>query len=91
MDTTPQDRIRGHLEAARRAVLAELDAITDPVKREAAAREVITATLPELRSEVQAYRAGIVTGLREGRTLAEVGRMLGGLTAARVDQILKGK
>lgn len=91
MTDTPLDRIRGHLETARSAVLAELDAIKDPVEREAAARDVITTTLPAIRSEVQAYRARTVAELKVGRTLSKVGELLGGLSTARVDQILKGK
>ncbi|MEU3521833.1 hypothetical protein ABZ770_42510 [Streptomyces sp. NPDC006654] len=91
MTTTPMERIGGHLDTAAAAVLAELDAITDPVERQSAAREVLEALLPSVTQRVKAHRARTVAGLREGRTLAEVGRLLGGLSVARVDQILKGK
>ena len=91
MTPTPQDRIRGHLEDARIAVLAELDTIPDPVTRQAAARDVLETLLPALSADVKALRGRAVTELRQGRTLAQVGELLGGLSVGRVDQILKGR
>lgn len=91
MTTTPLDRIRGRLETAVTAVLADLDAIKDPVERQSAARVVLEDLLPSVTQQVKTHRAGTVTGLREGRTLAEVGQLLGGLSTARVDQIIKGR
>lgn len=91
MTTTPLDRIRGHLEAASAAVLAELDTIADPVARQDAARHVNEVLLPDVGQQVKAHRAGTVADLKATRTLAQVGKMLGGLSTARVDQILKGR
>ena len=89
MTTSPTDRIREHLETARIAVLAELEATIDPVQRQEAAREVLETLLPSLGADVKALRARAVAELREGRSLAEVGQMLGGLSRGRVDQLLK--
>lgn len=91
MTTTPQDRIDSHLETAGAAVLAELDAITDPVARQAVARHVLENVIPSVVQDVKAHRGRTVAELRKGRTLAQVGELLGGLSVARVDQILKGK
>lgn len=91
MTQTPMDRISGHLDTARDAVLAELDSIKDPVERQDAARDVLETLLPAVGQDVKANRARTVAELRQGRTLAQVGQLLGGLSIARVDQILKGK
>lgn len=85
------ERIRGHLTAVSAAVLAELDTINDPVARQDAAREVNETLLPVLVAEVKMHRARTVGVLRDGRTLSQVGKLIGGKSAARVDQILKGK
>lgn len=89
--TETVSRIALHLEAARKAVLAELESVADPVEREAAAREVLRDLVPALGRAVQGDRTRTVAALKEGRTLAQVGKLLGGLSTARVDQILKGK
>jgi hypothetical protein len=91
MDTTALNHIRGHLETASAAVLAALDAITDPVERQDTAREVVQILLPAVGQEVKAHRAGTVAQLQGTLTLTEVGELIGGLSAARVEQILKGK
>ncbi|GAA3595208.1 hypothetical protein GCM10022295_90570 [Streptomyces osmaniensis] len=85
------DRIRAILDLAGQDILGEMDNITDPVARQEAAREVNETLLPALVAEVKAHRAETVAGLREGRTLAQVGELLGGTSIARVDQILKGR
>lgn len=91
MTDTPMHRINGWLEAASSAVLSELDAIKDPLERQAAARDVLKTLLPAIGREVKANRGRAVAELRdEGRTLAQVGELLG-MSTARVDQILKGK
>lgn len=90
MTTTPQDRVREHLETARVAVLAELDTMPDPVERQKAARDVLDTLLPSLGADVKALRARAVTELRQGRTLAQVAQLLG-TSVGRVDQILKGR
>lgn len=52
-------------------------------------RQVAETLLPKPGQGVKATRASAVAELKEGRTLAKVGETLGGLSAARVDQILK--
>lgn len=84
-------RIQKHLEDVAQAIGAELDTIADPIDRQDAAREVVQSLLPSVTQDVKAHRARTVAELREGRTLAQVGQLLGGLSVARVDQILKGK
>jgi hypothetical protein len=91
MTETPTTRIRTRLEAASSAVLDELRSITDPAERQAAARTVLESLLPAIGQDVKGVRADAVTELRQGRTLAEVGQLLGGMSTARVDQILKGR
>ncbi|MFF4552675.1 hypothetical protein [Streptomyces sp. NPDC001422] len=86
--STPADRIAGHLTAAITAIGQELAAVTDPVQREALARDVIDRLLPQATQDAKAMRAEPVAELRDGRTLREVGELLK-LTPARVDQILK--
>ncbi|MFF2168155.1 hypothetical protein ACFVWP_46995 [Streptomyces sp. NPDC058175] len=90
MTDTPMHRINGWLEAASSTVLSELDAIKDPLERQGAARDVLENLLPAIAREVKANRGRAVAELREGRTLAQVGELLG-MSTARVDQILKGK
>ena len=91
MTETPTTRIRAHLEAAAAAVLGELRSIPDPAERQAAARTVLETLLPGIGQDVKSERAGAVAELKQGRTLAEVGKLLGGMSTARVDQILKGR
>ncbi|MGQ4397911.1 hypothetical protein ACN6K5_000913 [Streptomyces violaceoruber] len=90
MTAADVSRIALHLETARKAVLAELDSIPDPVQREAVAREALRDLVPALGRAVQTRRTAAVAELKEGRTLAQVGDLLG-VSTARVDQILKGK
>ncbi|MFJ2174312.1 hypothetical protein ACIOHE_15540 [Streptomyces sp. NPDC087851] len=90
MTDTPITRIEQHLAAASAAIAAELATVADPVERQDIAREVAETLLPRLGAEVKRGRAAAVAELKEGRTLKEVGALLGGLSIARVDQILKG-
>ncbi|MEW1892283.1 hypothetical protein [Streptomyces sp. NPDC085659] len=86
--TSDNDRITQLLTGTRDALIAELTSISDPIAREAAARQVLAA-LPAVSQEVTAIRSNTVATLKEGRTLAQVGELLGGLSIARVDQIIK--
>ncbi len=88
---TALDRITARLELAGDDVITELANIPDPVERQNAARTVLETLLPSLGADVKELRSRTVTELRQGRTLAQVGELLGGLSIARVDQILKGK
>lgn len=89
--TTALDRITATIDLAGDEVITHLDNISDPVERQAAARTVLEKLLPALVRDVKANRGEAVKQMREGRTLAQVGELLGGLSTARVDQILKGK
>ncbi|KOG33273.1 hypothetical protein [Streptomyces resistomycificus] len=82
-------RIEQHLAAAAAAIQGELAAITDPAARQDVARETLETLLPKLGHDVKMARAAAVAELKQGRTLAQVGQLLGGLSIARVDQILK--
>lgn len=63
--------------------------ITDPVERSKAATALIDA-LNDTQKAVKGVRAEAVAELREGRSMREVGEMIG-VSTARVDQILKGR
>lgn len=71
------------------ALIAELDAISDPVDR---FRKVVEA---EERVDVglRAVRQRIAVQLYNGgeRTYREVGQIMGGVTASRAEQIVKGR
>ncbi|MFJ1901819.1 MULTISPECIES: RNA polymerase subunit sigma-70 [unclassified Streptomyces] len=86
--TSDPERITQLLAATRDTLTTELASISDPVAREASARQILAA-LPDITQEVTAIRSDTVRTLKEGRTLAEVGTLLGGLSTARVDQIIK--
>jgi hypothetical protein len=86
---TALDGITAALELAGDDVITRLNSISDPVERQAAARTVLETLLPALVRDVKANRAETVAQLKEGRTLAEVGQLLGNMSVARVDQILK--
>ncbi|MFJ4921764.1 hypothetical protein [Streptomyces sp. NPDC088725] len=88
-DDTPIARIEQHLAAASAAITGELAAVSDPIERQDIAREVGETLLPRLGHDVKSARAAAVAELKTGRTLAQVGQLLGGLSVARVDQILK--
>lgn len=71
------------------ALIAELDAISDPVDRFQKVVEVeerIDVGLRAVRQRiaVQLYNAG-------ERTYREVGQIMGGVTASRAEQIVKGR
>ncbi|MEU8516342.1 hypothetical protein AB0C76_32885 [Kitasatospora sp. NPDC048722] len=78
--------LRPHLDA----LLATLGGIKDPIAREVAARELLDDLLPATVKEAKQIRREAVEELRSGRTLKQVGELLG-LSTARVDQILKGR
>ncbi|WP_017581409.1 hypothetical protein [Nocardiopsis valliformis] len=67
----------------------QLRAITDPVDRTRAAADLIDA-LNHAQKEIKTIRAEAVADLRPGRSMREVGEMIG-VSTGRVDQILKGK
>ncbi|MFD9813727.1 hypothetical protein [Streptomyces sp. NPDC059080] len=79
-------RMAEHLDAA----LAPLAEIADPVERERAARILADDLLPDAVKRVKAVRGEVVRGMRQTKTLREVGEQLD-LSIARVDQIAKGK
>ncbi|WP_445402456.1 hypothetical protein ACSMX9_12800 [Streptomyces sp. LE64] len=85
---TTNDRTARHLDTAIDAIIDELATIADPVERQNAALHVLDTLLPAAKDRVRAMRAEAVAELREGRTLAAVGQLLGGISATRVDQIL---
>ncbi|MEU3654463.1 hypothetical protein AB0E67_16840 [Streptomyces sp. NPDC032161] len=87
--TSPYTRIEQHIATARSAVTADLATITDPIDREYAARQILGTLLPDFTQDVKEIRSSAVRDLKQGRTLAEVGALLGGLSTARVDQIIK--
>ncbi|GAA1014545.1 hypothetical protein Q7689_10280 [Nocardiopsis tropica] len=78
MDTTPLTQLAEQLRA-----------ITDPVERSKAATALIDA-LNDAQKAVKGVRAEAVAELRPGRSMREVGEMIG-VSTARVDQILKGR
>ncbi|MFJ2707865.1 hypothetical protein ACIO3R_32395 [Streptomyces sp. NPDC087428] len=86
--TSDPERITQLLAATRDALTTELASISDPIAREAAARQILAA-LPDLSQDITAIRSDAVTTLKEGRTFAQVGQLLGGLSTARVDQIIR--
>ncbi|WP_116245797.1 hypothetical protein [Nocardiopsis sp. FIRDI 009] len=63
--------------------------IPDPVERTRTAAALIDA-LKDAQTRVKAVRADAAAELRQGRTLRQVGELLG-VSPARVDQILRGK
>lgn len=81
-----RSRMAEHLGAA----LACLDDIEDPVERERAARLLADDLLPGAVRKVRQVRSGAVIELRVGRSLREVGELLG-LSIPRVDQLARGK
>jgi DNA-directed RNA polymerase specialized sigma subunit len=84
----PLTRIRHHLNDTAHAIIAELDAIDDPVTRQAVARVALEELLPALGQEVKAHRSRTVASLKEERTLKDVAALLN-TSAARVAQIIK--
>ncbi|MFJ4852380.1 RNA polymerase subunit sigma-70 [Streptomyces sp. NPDC088730] len=86
--TSDNAHITDLLATTRETLATALTSISDPIAREAAARQILAA-LPDITQEVTAIRSDTVRTLKEGRTLAEVGTLLGGLSTARVDQIIK--
>ncbi|MFI6530526.1 hypothetical protein [Streptomyces uncialis] len=86
--TSTDERIAHLLATAIDAITSDLATINDPVERQAAALHVLDALLPAAQDRIRAARAEAVAELKPGRSLAEVGRLLGGITATRVDQIL---
>ncbi|RST03146.1 hypothetical protein EF910_21445 [Streptomyces sp. WAC07149] len=72
------------------AALAHLDGIQDPLERERAARLLSDDLLPHAVRSARQARTAAVLELRQGRTLREVGELLG-LSIPRVDQLAKGK
>ncbi|MGW5679207.1 hypothetical protein ACWEV4_29705 [Streptomyces sp. NPDC003860] len=86
--TSTNDLIAHHLTTAIDNITTELATLTDPVERQNAALYALDILLPAAKDQLRAARAEAVAELREGRTLAEVGRLLGGISPARVDQIL---
>ncbi|MEV0281708.1 hypothetical protein AB0I22_35715 [Streptomyces sp. NPDC050610] len=82
-----RDRIAGHINAAFDC----LSGITDPVERERAARVLGDDLMPDAIKRVKEVRGASVRELRDrGLKLREVAELLG-ITAARVDQLAKGK
>jgi DNA-directed RNA polymerase sigma subunit (sigma70/sigma32) len=69
-------------DAARRTLIASLDAISDPAER---LKEVITQE-EQLKGEFKGVRARIALELKDGRTWDQVGEIFG-VTGSRAEQI----
>jgi DNA-directed RNA polymerase sigma subunit (sigma70/sigma32) len=69
-------------DAARRTLIASLDAISDPAER---LQEVVTQE-EQLKVEIKGVRARIALELKEGRTWDQVGEFFG-VTGSRAEQI----
>lgn len=71
------------------ALIAELDAISDPVDRFQKVVEVEDRIDVGLRAVRQRIAAELYNGGE--RTYREVGQIMGGVTASRAEQIVKGR
>lgn len=71
------------------ALIAELDAISDPFDR----FEKVVAYEARLDDGLRGVRQRIAVELYDGgkRTYREVGQIMGGVTASRAEQIAKGR
>ncbi|MET9813183.1 hypothetical protein [Streptomyces sp. NPDC006355] len=69
-------------DAARRTLIASLDAISDPAER---LKEVV-AQEEQLKGEFRGVRARIALELKDGRTWDQVGEIFG-VTGSRAEQI----
>lgn len=90
MTTTPTDLIN---TSAVAEALAAIAAITDPVARERAARDLqdaLTEAIAEPLTQAKTLRQQAVLELRQTLTLAKVAEKIG-LSTGRVDQLAKGK
>ncbi|MGW4810527.1 hypothetical protein ACWEPB_02630 [Kitasatospora cineracea] len=85
--TTPRDIVASAIDQAVNAI----NTIPDPIAREKAARDLLDDLKLIHPTTIKAARRRAVEELKGGRTLQEVGNLLGGLTRARVEQILKDK